>query len=1475
MAQPSAILQALLTSLTRARQGSALALDQATLGGTSAAALLDLFQYDLDITSFTLGDVSLPSSVTGADLVISGSNGGVTLDLTFEDALGEVAIEALFRAPAIETLRQAFPALPAGFFDAIDVSGGTASVTAPGLVQPLTLGSARYGVVGLLTPSSGLVTTSIAPRAEGQSGPAGAKGLLVEAPTDMSGYRVAPLASTWNFSELGWLVPGLGLLDAVSEIIGSHDVALRGFDLNLYPGEPDEPGLSSVSLDIADAADPAKPLWHTTDDKVELTDVIVTLDLSYLADRSLSVPRTGSLQGNIRVGSMVLNVQIPFPPTGIWSLTAYPDLRLPTLSDIASLVNGGSGALGPALPANLGDVGGFELSYLRLAVTAKTLSLADFTVGITSTGRWPLIKDVVELESLQISLTIDGTPSVTGLVVGTLALPGGADITVSLGRSTPDDSWRLDAISPAIALPSLGQLTPLAQRENLGSLVKAGGLEAKHFVMTDLNFGLTLDPAKLTNLGLTLRLADSSDTADPLTPVLNWPIIPDVLTLTEFSFGFQITWADTVTKDVFGRFVLNGLDFDIRFGRNTTTGASTDALVAEYSAQDAKGTINVKDLIHSIAPDVAAGVPDGITINLADAVLAYLNTDGKPKFLFAMDIAVELPLTDLPLIGRAVPADATVALKNLKVVVASAGMSATDIAAINEMSAKPVLAPPPADATGDAIPAGFSVTAELQLGSLSILMTSPPPKQRSQPPASPPSGSPPAVPGATAADPVMWITVQKAFGPVTIQKVGFSYRSGGLFVVSNLSISVGGLEIDLLGFGVGSPIKDPRPEFTIDGIAVTWAEGPVEVSGALTGSIAPVVDLTGELIVGAGQLQIGAVGGYCEVDQHPSLFAFAVLDYPIGGPAFFFVTGLAGGFGFNRALVIPPVDRVADFPFVKWAQGQGAPAMAGSAVAAVIGELSSSGVVAPSVGEHWVAAGVRFTSFELVNSFALLTVVFGTTSEVALLGLSTVQLPPAPATPMAQAQLQLKAAYLPDSGLLSVSGQLTADSFVLSPDCHLTGGFALATWFGDDPHTGARAGEFVLTLGGYSPRFTPPGYYPVVPRLGLRWQVSPQLAVAGDLYFALTSSAVMAGGGLSAVWQSGNIRAWFDMEADFLLVFEPFHYYLSAAIQIGASFTIDLWFTSFAVTIHLGVALEIWGPNFTGRVTVDLSIISFTISFGDSPAGNRKTIEWPEFVGNLIPATTSRTTALAAGDDHRTPAVVQIAVEDGLLKRLSDAAGELNWIVDGAALRVTTQTAIPVSAWSVSSNITLIDDGQPPNTDFGVGPVGLANGELSSTHAVTLTGTGAFRASHVLSNVPAALWQARTLDDHGVPAGVDPLHATTVNGVATGLRITPAPVPADHTLAITIENLDYTVAEPRSVFTWSDATAPATDSFTPQDVWTTITAPGPAGVRSALATAVAAAGCPVPAHFDVSELATPAAYDLTADPVLRLLGEQR
>jgi hypothetical protein len=1496
MPETSGILQELLTALTDARQGTTLVLSQATLGATSAAALLNLFSRDLQITSFTLDDVSLPASVTGSSFVASGHQGDVTLDLTFSDLAGAVAMEALFRAAAIATLQQAFPALPGDFFAGIEESGATATVSVPGLVPRLTLTSARYGVDGLVTPSSGLVTTAIAPHADGQAAaPGGPQGLRVEIETATTGYRLAPLASPWTFGDLGWLVPNLQLLSAFPDIIPTGNLALRLFDLSLYTYAG---SLSSISLDVADATDPAAPLWSAADGKVELTDVLVTIDLTYAADDTLELAGTGSVQGRFRLGTIDLTAQIPFPPSGIWSLTAYPHLPLPTLSDIATLVNGGSEQLDAALPARLGDIGHFEFSYLRLAIDAGAFSLAEFTIGLSSTAAWPLIPDVVELRSVQLSLTIDGTPAVTGMVVGTLGLPDGAGIIVSLGRATPREQWRLAAVSPAIPLPSLGQLAQLAQGQDLAAMITAGGLDKLRFVMTNLNFGVAIapPPALLTNLGLTLQLANSQD---PLAPELDWEIIKGVLTLTRFSFGFQLNWGATVTKSVFGTFILNGLQFDIKFASETKAGAGTDALIAEYFAHDSAGTVNIRDLIASIAPGVAAGVPAGLTINLADAVLAYLNTDGTKKFLFAMDIAVELPVSDLPLVGKALPADAKVGIKNLKVVVTSAELSAQDVALINTLSPRPVLALPGAG-SGEAIPAGFSMTAELELGVLTVLVTSPPVPQP-QPPAQPQSPSQDLIrlSAAAAPDPVMWIQVQKTFGPVQIQKVGFSYRDGGVYVLSNLSLSVGGLEIDLIGIGIGSRIKDPAPEFTIQGLAVSFEEGPISIKGGLLGSLQPV-DFVGVLSVQVPEFSLSAFGGYAEYQDHPSFFLYGVLHAPLGGPPAFFVTGIAAGAGFNRKLLLPDVSGVATFPLVAWAQGNGTPSMNPSApiggqVQDVLTKLAQSGVVAPSIGEYWFAAGLEFTSFEIVQSFALLTVSLGASVEIALLGLSTLAIPPEVPEPVAQIQLAIKVAFSADKGLLAIAGQLTPNSYVLSRQCRLTGGFAFYLWF-----SGEFAGDTILTLGGYNPAFTVPDHYPAVPRVGLTWQVVPQLNITGELYFALSANAVMAGGKLSAVWNSGPISAWFTYWADFLMTFSPFHYYIDGGIDLGARFTINLAFFSISVTIHIGVAVELWGPPFAGRAKVDLSIISFTISFNDHPLDTSTSIPWGQFVTQLLPGQAPKRRAVrgrpVAGDDppDGEAAVVAITVTGGLARTLDPVPAGPVYLVTPETFQATVRTVIPSKhvvfqpdpdpsrpglvnlAYAPDSEQPLDKNGNPivPNTDFGVGPAGLPAADFQPEIALELSSptTSVLHAYRRFANAPKALWEKKNFDN-GVPV-VDPatgLTEATIPDALTGLALIPYLDREDRTVPVPLESLLATRGRDKT-FGWSPGLPPASNPFTDQTVAGTIGTPVVTAVRRALLDAVAGQGLTVDPDVNVSRLASPATTDLQAPPRLRLLG---
>ncbi|MFM7789345.1 MAG: DUF6603 domain-containing protein, partial [Microcystis panniformis] len=148
---------------------------------------------------------------------------------------------------------------------------------------------------------------------------------------------------------------------------------------------------------------------------------------------------------------------------------------------------------------------------------------------------------------------------------------------------------------------------------------------------------------------------------------------------------------------------------------------------------------------------------------------------------------------------------------------------------------------------------------------------------------------------------------------------------------------------------------------------------------------------------------------------------YAILDYPLGGPSFFFVTGLAAGFGYNRALKVPTIDQIATFPLV--AEAVNPPPAEGSnsdQAARLTGELTKLRDYIPrETGQIFLAIGIKFTSFKLIDSFLLLTVAFGNRFELNILGLATLIAPPnagAGVPPVAQVQLALKASFLPDEG---------------------------------------------------------------------------------------------------------------------------------------------------------------------------------------------------------------------------------------------------------------------------------------------------------------------------------------------------------------------------------------------------------------------------------------------------------------------------
>jgi hypothetical protein len=571
--------------------------------------------------------------------------------------------------------------------------------------------------------------------------------------------------------------------------------------------------------------------------------------------------------------------------------------------------------------------------------------------------------------------------------------------------------------------------------------------------------------------------------------------------------------------------------------------------------------------------------------------------------------------------------------------------------------------------------------------------------------------------GSTEDQKSIGLPMQKNIGPLSIKHVGIKpdFANGMIWIPIEASVSSSILSFGLNGFELGIPLgKDKNIDVRLSGLSLDIRKDPVEIGGGFlkVGSN----EYFGEALIKIKNFSLSALGSYSSGSE-PSLFVFALLSYPIGGPSCFYVTGLAAGFGYNRTLKIPEVDQLAEFPLVSYATST----YATSDQKPSLGEIQKNmgRYIPPSAGDFWLAAGVKFTSFNMINSFALLTVRFGTKLEIALLGRSIMDVPcegrsGSGLLKAAHAELLIKVKFDPEHGVIAATGILGPNSYVLSKDCRLTGGFAFYTWF-----NGEKKGDFVLSLGGYHPDFKRPDHYPIVPRLALNWQISPSLSVKGDGYFALTPSCAMAGLAIEARYHEGNLTAWFNVHADFLLEWEPFHYDIQAGISIGVSYLVHILGIKKLYCLELGASAHLWGPDFSGEVHITWSIFSFTVKFG---ADRRKPprLSWEEFSESFLPK-----------DNSGQVQPINVMIARGLLKEVGDM-----WMVNPFDFSILIQSSIP------STSIKFNEEKILPKTDsYHIRPMGKSLSESCMTIRIAeLSKNNIINSCIIKENLPKAIW---------------------------------------------------------------------------------------------------------------------------------------
>jgi hypothetical protein len=1240
-----------------------------------------------------------------------------------------------------------------------------------------------------------------------------------------------------------------------------------------------------------------------------------------------SVPMTGTIGVDVDLGvKLRLTTALPVIQ-GIWSLQGtFTDP--PSITGITKLI--GSVDISQYLQDPFKSIADdLQVQQVGFVCDMNAKKLQNINVNISTPEEWPgwTIAPRVTVKKCNLLLGIDGSKNVSYGIYGTLKV-GGIDVFLSALHPGAQQGWIFNGHT--------GEGEAISLTDLLSDLCKAWGVSLPsgfpEISFKDLDFTLNTRVSSFA-FGGTLDITNSRD----FTICGKSFKIEFALHIDSYTAGSGRQYSGYLR----GMLNVGAANFQLEYDFNDTDkmlkGNWKELEGESIGFGDIAETFGSSDLV-----TILADIPPSLDLalesasftydftksellltasskNYGSAIFAAAKIKEKWVFVFALSLTGEkIDMAKLPLVGKELAKVGKSGVDSFKLVVCSGTLPQPDVKNINALIQAAGTQYPTLPDTKEGLSKGVNLSMKLEIGGQSFTAAvdtaaggKAEPRVNSRPAAVLPAPAPAAAGKPPAGGNTYWITLQKSIGPVNIAQVGIRYSDGALSLVFNVALLASALTIELNGLGIGLKLADISgnkisPVFNLDGISITYTSGPVEISGGFLRTIVNGINqYNGEALIKAAAFNLSALGSYAD-DREPSLFIFALLnDPPLGGPPYFFVTGVAAGFGYNRGLKIPSIDGVSQFPLTSgFVPGQSSP-FKSSDPGAALQVLTEKDIVPITPGEDWLAAGVRFTSFEMLQSYVLLVVEFGTKFEIALLGLSALSVPTGDPYPLVFAELALDARFIPADGILAVDAQLTPDSYLLSTSCKLTGGFAFYLWFSPNEHEG----DFVITLGGYHPDFTPPDYYPVVPRLGFHWSLSSQLDIKGDMYFALTPSCLMAGGGLQATWQSGSLKAWFDIGADFLIAWKPYHYQADMYLSFGVSYTfkLDLLFATITKTISvsLGADLSIWGPDFSGIAHIHLWIISFSISFGAGASQEPAPISWEEFKDSFLPPAKSqptraaRYTALALEESEAAAPVTaadsicSIKVSAGLVKDLDKGAANpenIDWIVKRRGTILVTRTLIPATTFIITikgnnCNTITIDGKHAKGNQYlitnfshlsgwltgpgiGIGPVGVERGALTSNHNIEIQYDDGevnediiFNVTAVLANVPKAAWHKGkvTYDKNAV-----------IKNALVGFEIEALVMPPDQLPPIEKKNLAYYSQDYQPTVTWSqpDAeTGPAPPPDPMRQMQDTINSAAVRGFRKSILQSLVKNGFAVNTEVDVADIASEGNNYLSAPPI--------
>ncbi|MGH3810810.1 MAG: DUF6603 domain-containing protein [Pseudonocardiaceae bacterium] len=721
-----------------------------------------------------------------------------------------------------------------------------------------------------------------------------------------------------------------------------------------------------------------------------------------------------------------------------------------------------------------------------------------------------------------------------------------------------------------------------------------------------------------------------------------------------------------------------------------------------------------------------ASIPDGTSVLRVAAVRAR----------------VDVRASTLPVVGDVVPADRDLALTGVRFNLASRAWTKEQTAAVNALVERVSETSGAMTLPQEGLVAGVSVGVELVVAG------------EPQPPLVLPITKAGGGSGAELAallsaghgrgdDPAAR-ELGLVFGPVRLRRLVLGFAEGAVFVAFDALFTAGPVEFTLLGLGISIRVGATLAITPVlSGAALVIDKSPLKVVGVLERRRSEKYSelITGMLAVETGFFAMQAMGSYARSRAGwASVFLFGEIGAQGGralfGPPAFTVNAICGGFGVNSTVRIPDILEIPRFPLVNRLTGGGPDDPTPEQVLEEL--MGPAAWVTPHPDRYWGAIGVDFATFKFLRVRALALVEFGDAFKVMILGRASITFPKnASAARKVHARLNIdvKLAYEAVKNLLSLDIAVAEGSFVFDPAIRLTGGIAVYLWTG-----GQHDGDFVISVGGYHPKYRVPAHYPLPAPLGFVWSPDDTLRVSARGYTALTPNAFMLGGGLDARYDRGLLSAWFTAYLDALIQWNPFRLEVALGIRIGVAFTIKVWFIKVRVSIEVGIDLALWTPPLGGRVSVKIWFISFSFSFG-STRTSVPAISWREFRQQL-PTQPLAVTPLRG-------VLADVASSELAARR---AAGKPT-LVSAFGFALSTEAALPAS--HITVNGTELPTAAQQRVD--IRPMKAVN--VTSEHRVTVFRHGrvfdwekyGWTIIPVTTSVPQALWgvprDTPTVDD--------------------------------------------------------------------------------------------------------------------------------